>query len=196
MISYLEGKLIWSDKSSVIVSPAGIGYEVNYENSYVVSEYGSIVRLFITHKISEYGESLYGFLTIDEKIIFDQLENIKGIGSKAIFTIMSSLQIKTISDLQNISLDQLVKLPGVGKATAQKFLLALSGKLKKEFSLEYQDEAKNKDIETLYKSEIELLVEWGMKKSELVAYLRDNSEVLAETNSDKLIRRVLKDFKK
>ena len=196
MISYLQGTLIWADKNTVIISPTGVGYEVKYENTYVVSDYGSTVVLFITHKISEYGESLFGFATIEEKIIFDQLENIKGIGSKVIFTIMSALSIKTISDLQNLSLDNLVKLPGVGKATAQKFLLALSGKLKKEFSLEFLEEVQNKDIETLYKNEIDLLVEWGMHKAELVAYLRDNSEVLAGVGSDRLIQIVLKNLKK
>jgi Holliday junction DNA helicase RuvA len=180
----------------VIISANGIGYEIAYPNNYVVSEYGETRRLFLSHKVSEYGESLFGFASIEEKIIFEQLENLKGIGSKAIFTIMSILEIRTIADLQNISLDQLVKLPGVGKTTAQKFLLALSNKLKKEFNLEYQDKAAQKDVESEYKNEIALLVEWGMKKSELIHYIKENKPQLEGKNSDQVIQHLLKAFRR
>lgn len=196
MIGYIEGTLIWSTTNLIILSVNGLGYEVYFHNNFTHSDYGLIKKVFISHKISEYGETLYGFESIEEKLIFENLENIKGVGSKVIYTIMSELVIKSASDLPSISLDSLVKLPGVGKSTAQKFLLGLSNKLKKEFDLESLKSETSDELEKKYKNEIELLVEWGMRKSDLVAFIKDNQSSLADMNSDQLIQTILKSFKK
>lgn len=196
MIAFIEGKLIWADRDTAIIAAQGVGYTIHIKNTWTSSEFGTEKRLFLSHKISEYGETLYGFETIDEKMIFEQLENIKGIGSKAIYTIMSDLQLRTVSDLQSIVLDQLVKLPGIGKTTAQKFLLGLSNKLKKDFNLEYEEKVQKQEIQTQFKNEIELLVEWGMKKNELLDFIKENPDLFANKNSDQVIQILLKNFRK
>jgi Holliday junction DNA helicase RuvA len=195
MIGFLKGTIVWADQRNIILSINGLGYEVNCYNEFTTSDLGKEIALFITQKISEYGQSLFGFKTIEEKIIFESLDSIKGLGSKVVFTIMSELKVSGISDLQNLNLDQLVKLPGVGKSTAQKFLLGLSNKLKKEFDLEKLKET-SADFASKYKGEIDLLVEWGMKKSELLDFLKENSEFIEGKSSESIIQLVLKNFRK
>lgn len=196
MIGYLEGKVIWADQSNLIISVNGLGYEVNFSNEFSSSDFGNELKIFITHKKSEYGESLFGFSTLQEKIIFESLDSIKGVGSKVIFTIMSQINIKSFSDLQDLKLDDLVKLPGVGKSTAQKFLLGVSNKLKKEINLEEIEGTTKENIEDRYKGEIELLVEWGIKKTQLLSYLKENNHLLADKDSSLIIQTVLKNLGK
>ena len=197
MIGYLEGKLVWASQDMVIISVQGLGYEVNYKNNFALSDLGSDLKLYIVHKISEYGQNLFGFSSSIEKVIFENLDNIKGIGSKIIFGIMSEKEIRTFSDLQTLTLDELVKIPGVGKSTAQKFLLALSNKLKKEISLD-EIEANNEsnNLEKIYENEINVLVEWGINKKSVLAYLKENKSQLSNYDGRLLIQNILKEFGK
>jgi Holliday junction DNA helicase RuvA subunit len=197
MIGYLNGTIVWSDNSKIILSVNGVGYEVYYPNYIASNEYGSSMALYIASKISEYGQALYGFNSIEEKLIFEILDNIKGVGSKAIFTIMSILEIKTFSQLKDIELDDLTKLPGVGRSTAQKFLLGLSTKIKKDFDLEKVKTVNNKSaIESTYKNEIELLVEWGMRRVDIVEFIANNKESFEGKSSESVIKLILQNFRK
>jgi Holliday junction DNA helicase RuvA len=196
MIGYLEGKLVWSSQDMVIISVQGLGYEVSYKNNFALSDLGCDIKLFIVHKISEYGQTLFGFASSMEKVIFESLDNIKGIGSKVIFAIMTEKEIKTFSHLQVLTLDDLVKIPGVGKSTAQKFMLGLSNKLKKEIDLEDMQGEIPSNLEKVYENEINVLVEWGINKKSILSYLRDNKEGLSEYNGKLLIQNVLKEFGK
>src|SRR5687768_13698099 len=128
MIAYLKGKIKYTDTKVIILDVQNVGYEINFLNNFTRSDFGSDLEVYIVQKFSEYGVSLFGFSTMEERIIFEVLDNIKGIGSKSIYAIMSLLEIRTASDLQKISLNDLVGLPGIGKSTGQKFLLGLSTK--------------------------------------------------------------------
>lgn len=193
MIGFIEGKIIWADNNTVIVSANGIGYEITFRNNITISEYGTEFRLFITQKISEFGQAMFGFRTIEEKMLFENLESIKGVGAKVIFTILSSLEITTYAQLQNLKLEELVKLPGVGKSTGQKFLLGLSSKLKKEFELEKMIDNKV-EIEKRFKGEIDLLVEWGLRKNDLVSFIKENQLLFEGKSSEQVIQLLLKNF--
>ncbi len=196
MIGYIKGKLIWFEQNKAILEANGVGYEINYLNVFTFSELNNVFSLYVVQKFSEYGVSFYGFETIEEKLIFEALENIKGIGSKTIFIIMSNLKIKKVSDLHGIKLDDLIGLPGIGKSTAQKFLLALSNKIKKEFEFEKEVEHPgNSLLEKKYKNEIDLLTEWGMRKNDIVNLIKSNIGELEGLSSEKFIKFALKNLK-
>jgi len=193
MIAYINGKLVFASEITAIVSVGGLGYEVYYKNNFVNSDFGSEIELFITHKSSEYGDSLFGFKTIEEKILFEDLTNIKGIGSKIVYSIMSELNIRTYSDLYNLKLDVLTKISGVGKNTAQKFLLGISSKLKSDFVLESQNDSV--DISKKFDEIIETLVGWGMKKAHLIEFISKNYNEISGLSNEKAIQFILKNMK-
>lgn len=196
MIGYLNGKLIWANANSIIISVNGIGYEINYFNNLTSSDFGQNTELFITHKISEFGQTLFGFKTIEEKIIFEELDNIKGVGSKAIFNIMSTLEIDSFAKLQTLKLDQLTAVKGVGKSIAQKLLLGISTKLKKDFDLNPENTPLNsKEIEKEYNDVINMLVEWGYKRKDLITFLAQNTDEIKGKNVEKIIEFTLKKLK-
>lgn len=193
MIGFLKGKIIYRDSSRVIINVKNTGYEVYFRLHSEEYNLHEEIPLYIVQKYSEYGVSLYGFKSIDEKIIFEILDSIKGVGSKAIFAIMNALDITSPSQLKNLKLDELTKVPGVGKSTAQKFLLGLSSKLKKDFVIEDDEPAKSKDkIDVQFKNEIALMVEWGMKKSDIIDFIKENKDSLEGKKSEEIIKFILK----
>lgn len=136
---------------------------------------------------------MYGFVTMEEKLIFEVLDDIKGVGSKVIYSILVGCEVKTFSDLQKITLDELVKLNGVGRATAQKFLLGLSNKLKKEIDLEKLTQENGKRQKPLqFAQEIETLVSWGMKQNDLETFVTEHEHELKGMNSEQFITHALK----
>ena len=195
MIGYLSGRIVWANQNNIILDVNGVGYEVNYKNNLTIGDFGTSKSIFITRRISDFGEAQYGFDSIEEKLIFETLLTIKGIGPKAISQIMHDLGIKTIGDLKQITLDQLVKVDGVGKTTAQKFLLGLSTKLKTEFDIEKINSSDEKNIENKFDDAINVLVEWGVKKKNIIEFLNKNIHVVEEMKTEKVIEYVLKNMK-
>jgi holliday junction DNA helicase RuvA len=197
MIGYLKGKIQYADTQKVLLNVQNVGYEITYFNHFAFSDFGTDLELYIVQKYSEYGVNLFGFDTVEQKNIFEILDSIKGVGSKAIFAMMDSLKVMSPSQLQTITLDQLVKVPGVGKSTAQKFLLGLSGKLKKDFVFEdIQDNNLKSKLENDYKGEVDLLIEWGMRKADILSFIKTNKEVLEGKSSQEIIQYVLKNINK
>lgn len=195
MIGYLSGRIVWANKNNIILDVNGVGYEVNYKNNITVGDFGTSKKIFITRRISDFGEAQYGFDSVQEKLIFETLLTIKGIGPKAISQIMHDLGIKTIGDLKQITLDKLVKVDGVGKTTAQKFLLGLSTKLKTEFDMEKINSSDEKNIENKFDDVINVLVEWGVKKKNIIEFLHKNIDVVEKMKTEKVIEYVLKNMK-
>lgn len=193
MIGYLKGRVVHIESSKIILDVQGLGYEVNFSVHNINLSVNDSIELYVVQKTSDYGASLYGFLTISEKKIFESLDNIKGIGSKAIFSMMTFLSIKSIEDLHNVRLEDLTPLPGIGKTTAQKFLLGLSTKLKKEFSLE--NDIKQSGLEDSYKDIVDLLVDWGIKKKDVIDFFHTHNIALKQMKSQEIIKFALKELK-
>lgn len=195
MIAYLSGKIVAYTYETVIISVKGLGYEINYFNDFSSSDLSTKRSFFISHKISEYGQTLYGFDTFDERQLFEVLTTIKGVGAKVIFKILSSLTIKNIETLRNIKLDDLVKVDGVGKSIAQKFLLGLSSKLKKELSM---DELTNETAITKEMPEYEdifrSLAEWGIAKKDMQKIVTRYKDELEGKPQEYIVRFILKEI--
>jgi Holliday junction DNA helicase RuvA len=134
MIAYIEGKIYKKFSDRVIVLVAGIGYEVfvSFQTYCILPETGENVSFFTYHNIKEDRNELFGFVSEYEKKIFEKLISIGGIGPKTALGIMSP---HSVVELENAILEEnisfLVKIPGIGKKTAQRIVLELKDKLKK-----------------------------------------------------------------
>lgn len=132
MFSYLKGTLISSTPAQAIIEVQGIGYMVMIPCTAFgkLPQLGCDLQLFTSFVVREFSHSLYGFLSIDERDLFELLLNITGVGPKLAISIIGHL---TPSDLhaaivgQNLPL--LCKVPGVGKKTAERLLIELRDKL-------------------------------------------------------------------
>ncbi len=132
MIAYLRGPLLEKHPGQVIVDVQGVGYEVTIPISAYSSlpETGSEVRLHIHTHVREDAFSLFGFTTASDKALFEKLITVSGIGPKLAVTALGGLAgAELAAAIRSGSIEQLVRIPGVGKKTAERMVLELRDKL-------------------------------------------------------------------
>lgn len=132
MIAHLRGTLLEKTPNQIIVDVQGVGYDVVIPVSTfsMLPETGAEVRLRIHTHVREDSIILFGFHALPEKLLFEKLISVSGIGPKLGITILSGLATSDlISSIRNGQVDQLVRIPGVGKKTAERMILELREKL-------------------------------------------------------------------
>jgi Holliday junction DNA helicase RuvA len=132
MIALLRGTLLEKHPNQVIVEAGGVGYDVLIPISTysALPEAGSEVRLRIHTHVREDALSLFGFLTLEEKTIFEKLISVSGIGPSLAIKVLSGMSTADlIPAIRNGSVEHLVRIPGVGRKTAERMVLELKDKL-------------------------------------------------------------------
>lgn len=132
MIGKLTGTLLEKNPPEVVVDCAGVGYEVQvpmgtFYNLPAVGERVSLLTHFI---VREDAQLLYGFGSAPERATFRELIKVAGVGPRTALGILSGMGVADLA--QAITLQEtgrLVKVPGIGKKTAERLLLELKGKL-------------------------------------------------------------------
>ncbi len=132
MIGRLHGTLAEKNPPQVLVDCRGVGYEVDVPMStfYNLPAVGEAVTLLTHFVVREDAQLLYGFATPAERDAFRLLLKISGVGPRIALAVLSGMGVPELA--RAISLQEagrLVKIPGVGKKTAERLLLELKGKL-------------------------------------------------------------------
>ncbi|HZF83569.1 MAG TPA: Holliday junction branch migration protein RuvA [Burkholderiaceae bacterium] len=132
MIGKLTGTLSERNPPQVVIDCHGVGYEVDVPMStfYNLPQAGEKVSLLTHFVVREDAQILYGFGTADERAAFRQLIKIAGVGPRTALGVLSGMSVNELA--QAVSLQEagrLVKIPGIGKKTAERLLLELKGKL-------------------------------------------------------------------
>jgi Holliday junction DNA helicase RuvA len=132
MIAFLRGKLLEKHPNQVIVDTSGVGYDVVIPISTfsALPDTGAEVALRIHTHVREDALALFGFLTPQEKALFERLISVSGIGPTLAIKVLSGLATAAIIDaIRAGQVEQLVRIPGVGKKTAERMVLELKDKL-------------------------------------------------------------------
>ncbi len=192
MISQLRGILLEKQAPTLVVEANGVGYELQAPMStfYQLPDIGKEILLYTHLVVREDAQLLYGFRHKQERSLFRTLIKTSGVGPKLALTILSGVDSNTfVQCVMDNDITTLVKLPGVGRKTAQRLLVEMRDKLKNWQSdpvttLSTEPNA-NKDA-------LSALLALGYKLSEanraLTKYKNQN------LSSEKLIRLVLQDI--
>ena len=132
MISFLRGLLLEKTPGVAIVDVGGVGYElfISVPTFTHLPDAGGEVRLRVHTHVREDALSLFGFLTSDEKALFEKLISVSGIGPKLAMNVLSGLAAgDLVTAIRGGQTDRLVRIPGVGKKTAERIVLELRDKL-------------------------------------------------------------------
>ena len=132
MIALLRGVLVEKHPNQAIVDTAGVGYDVTIPVSTYASlpAAGAEVRLYIHTHVREDALALYGFLSRDEKSLFERLISVSGIGPNVAVKVLSGLAAADLTvAIRRGEVDRLVRIPGVGKKTAERMILELRDKM-------------------------------------------------------------------
>ncbi|WP_299756264.1 Holliday junction branch migration protein RuvA [uncultured Pontibacter sp.] len=137
MIAYIDGKLTHKDPTYVIIETNGVGYQIKISlSTYSSLPAGERCKLHTYLHIKEDAHTLYGFTTVAEKEAFLHLISISGVGPNTGLMILSSLSVEEIQQAivrEDVRTIQHVK--GIGAKTAQRIILELKDKIKKEVLL-------------------------------------------------------------
>jgi len=132
MIALLRGVLIEKHPNQAVVEAGGVGYDVTIPVSTFthLPDAGAEVRLRIHTHVREDALALYGFLTQDEKALFEKLIGVSGIGPTLAVKVLSGLAAPDlVNSIRRGEVERLVRIPGVGKKTAERMVLELRDKM-------------------------------------------------------------------
>ena len=133
MIGRLSGVLLEKNPPQVLLEVSGVGYEVDVPMStfYNLPKIGEKVALFTQLIVREDAHLLYGFGTESERATFKQLLKVSGVGPKVGLAVLSGMSVNDLAEaVATQESGRLVKVPGIGKKTAERLLLELKDKLK------------------------------------------------------------------
>mgnify|MGYP001582516561 CR=1 FL=1 len=130
MISYLKGKILQKTGQYLILENGGIGYKVLVPAEILEQALGTEIELYIHHKSSDDGQTLFGMTSFDSLLFFELLITVTGVGPKMALTIISSSKLDILEQaIINQDIDIFTKMGGVGKKTAERIILELKNKM-------------------------------------------------------------------
>lgn len=203
MIGRISGILLQKQAPELLVDVGGIGYEVqaSLATIYELPALGEAVMLHTHFVVREDAQLLYGFATLEERSLFRSLIKVNGVGPKLAITILSG--IDTLEFVRCVRVGDtaaLVKLPGVGKKTAERLLVEMKDRLSDwqlDATLSPVDSAAGGSNNSIIAEAESALVALGYKPQQASsAIAAANSATIGDsiTNSEELIRRALKNM--
>jgi holliday junction DNA helicase RuvA len=160
MIAFIRGKVHAFGLDWVILDTQGVGYRIGFPRPEALS-LNTEVLLYTYQHIREDEISLYGFLSMDELRLFEQLISVKGLGPRTALNMMTASSfIKIISAIETGDVTFLKTMPGIGAKTASQIILDLKGKL-------VENENKDSKASVEIQDAIAALKSLGYKVSEL-----------------------------
>jgi Holliday junction DNA helicase RuvA len=132
MIGRIEGVLLEKNPPQILIDAQGVGYEVEVPMStfYVLPATGERVALLTHLVVREDAQLLYGFASDLERRAFRQLLRISGVGARTALALLSGLSVAELVEAVRLqSSARLVRVPGIGRKTAERLLLELKDKL-------------------------------------------------------------------
>lgn len=135
MLAYIKGEIASKNIGYIVIDVGGLGYKIFMSDKSIenIGNLGEIVKVHTYYRVMEDDISIFGFKTKEELRMFELLISVSGVGAKSAIAMLSSIEpsdfaIAIVSD----DVNTLKKLPGVGAKTAQRIILELKDKIKKE----------------------------------------------------------------
>lgn len=133
MIGRIKGTLEEKNPPQLLVDVNGVGYEIEAPMTtiYQVGEVGKAVLLYTHLTVREDAHLLYGFISKEDRTLFKELIKVNGVGPKMALAILSSLDAdQFVGCIHAEDASSLVKLPGIGKKTAERLIIEMKDRLK------------------------------------------------------------------
>lgn len=131
MYAYISGEVVQKAAAYAVIDVGGVGYQIFTDTFSLNSiKTGEKAKLYTHLKVAEDDMTLYGFLTQEQKTMFEKLLSISGIGPKAAASVLSVMRVNDIAAAVISNDDKaFTNVPGIGKKTAQRLVLELKEKV-------------------------------------------------------------------
>ena len=200
MIGRLKGTLLEKQPPEILLDVQGVGYELllPMTSFYNLPEIGQEATLFTHLVVREDAHLLFGFAQKTDRTLFRELIKTNGVGPKLALAILSAMSVEDFAyAIEREELSTLVKIPGVGKKTAERLLVELKGKFKGIKQTDFFIESSHIKMpsmatqnETPLDEAVSALIALGYKPAEAEKMVKKVAK--PDLNSEKLIREALK----
>lgn len=202
MIGWLKGEILEKHAPELVLNVQGVGYEVQAPMTtfYQLPEKG-MVELFTHMVVREDAQLLYGFATKDERRLFRALIKVNGVGPKLALAILSSIEASDfVACVRHDDVHALVKIPGIGKKTAERLLIEMRDRLKDWFVggdglLPEASGGKSSGRHLIVNEAESALIALGYKPQEIAKMLRVAQQDEALQTVEAMIKAALKQIK-
>ena len=133
MLAYIKGSLEIKTSDYVVIDVGGLGYKVNMSKKALeeVGNIGDKIKVYTYYRVREDDISIFGFNTNEELRMFELLLSVSGVGAKVALAILSNIEVTEFAlAVITDDVNKIVKIPGIGKKSAQRIILELKDKLK------------------------------------------------------------------
>jgi len=133
MIGQLRGTILEKQAPHILLDVGGVGYEIDAPMTtfYELPATGDEVVLYTHLAVREDAHKLYGFVSKTDRSLFRALIKVSGVGAKLALALLSGMAANEfVNTIKNKDIDSLVKIPGVGKKTAERLVVEMGDRLK------------------------------------------------------------------
>lgn len=133
MLAYIKGQIDSKTNTYIVIDVGGLGYKIFMSETAIenVGNIGEIVKVYTYYRVREDDISIFGFITKEELRMFELLLTVSGVGAKVALAILANISVTdfALAVIQN-DVSEIVKIPGIGKKSAERIILELKDKLK------------------------------------------------------------------
>lgn len=184
----ISGKVIYCGEGRLVVECGGVGYDLAVSTSTLVKlgNIGQQVTVYTYLQVQEDALRLFGFYSLEEKAMFENLLTVSGVGPKLAIQILSGQELgQLVASIVNADVKAIASSKGVGKKTAERIVLELQGKLNADGALESILGGNATPVATsgdeITRDAVEALMSFGISRSQAeqaVAKVRGNADDL------------------
>ena len=195
MIGRLQGEIIEKQPPHLLLDVRGVGYELEAPMStfYELPDCGASVMLYTHLLVRDDAHTLYAFKQVQDRSLFRNLLKVNGVGAKMALAILSGMDVRAFTDcIHNSDADSLIRLPGVGRKTAERLIIDMRDRLDKVSTVNGSGNGKNGSIrpQSPIEDAVSALISLGYKPNDASRMV---SKIDTENqNSENIIRLALK----
>ena len=185
MLAYIKGSLEIKNNDYIVIDVGGLGYKVNMSKRALetVGNIGDKIKVYTYYRVREDDISIFGFNTNEELRMFELLLSVSGIGAKVALTILSNIEITEFAlAVITDDVNKIVKIPGIGKKSAQRIILELKDKLKAQQIAEADGQEETNEIKKEQNNENE---EEAIAALQILGYTKKEIEKAFEKLANK-----------
>ncbi len=204
MIAHLRGTVFEKHPNQVIVDAHGVGYDVTIPVSTysTLPDAGEPVALRIYTHVREDIIALFGFAKPEEKVLFEKLIGVSGIGPKLAITVLSGLAAADLVQyIRSGAVEKLVRIPGIGKKTAERMVLELRDKLdgvtlaEKSAAASASSTPATPALDEMSQDAVSALVNLGAQRAQADAAVRKARAANPDANFETLFRKAMENLR-
>lgn len=195
MIGRLQGEIIEKQPPHLLLDVNGVGYELEAPMStfYELPDSGASVMLYTHLLVRDDAHILYAFKHVQDRSLFRNLLKVNGVGAKMALAILSGMDVHAFTDcIHNGDADALIRLPGVGRKTAERLILDMRDRLDKNSASDHSNNSANDSVrqQSPIEDAVSALISLGYKPNDASRMV---SKVdTQDQNSEEIIRSALK----